>query len=473
MSIVPIILSGGVGSRLWPVSRKTHPKPFIKVGDGKSLLQNCYIRACNVSSSDEIIIVTNRDLFFVSKDEFEEISFLASKKQTFLLEPVGRNTSAAIAVAAHYAIGVHGEDCNLLVMPADHFVGDMKAFLEAVKEAEELAIQGKLVTFGIKPSAPETGYGYILADGNQVEKFVEKPDKETAEIYIADGNYFWNSGMFCMRAGSFLEELELLAPDIAAQAAKAVAGAKQSSAENWQALETQLADFEHIRSISVDCAVFEKSQNVGIVPCDIGWSDIGGWTQLGALYPADEHKNNILGDVICKDTSDCIIHGGERLIATLGVENLIISDTVDALLVAQKGRGQEVRRIVDELEARNYTVHKESPKVHRPWGTYTVLQEGVGFKLKRIEVKPGARLSLQSHKHRSEHWIVVSGKAHVINGKELIELQTNQSTFVPVGNKHRLENPGIEQLILIEVQCGSYLGEDDIVRYEDFYGRLS
>ncbi len=468
--LLPIILSGGVGSRLWPLSREAHPKPFIKLGDGQSLLQKSYIRACNISDYHEIVTVTNRDLFFYSKDEFEEISVSASKN-TFLLEPVGRNSAAAIAIAAHYALEAYGADCIMLVMPADHLVHDMEAFAQAIKQAEKLAAQGKLVTFGIKPSAPETGYGYILADGNRVEEFVEKPDKETAEMYIADGNYFWNSGMFCMRAASFLEELDLLAPDIAMQAAKALAGTKQSSADNWRQLEIQRADFERIRSISVDYAVFEKSQNVGIVPCDIGWFDIGSWNELGALHPADAHKNNCLGNVICKETNDCIIHGGERLIATLGVKDLIISDTVDALLVAHKDRAQDVRTIVDELKSRNDSVYKEFPTMHRPWGTYTVLQEGVGFKLKRIEVSPGARLSLQSHKHRSEHWIVVSGKALVTNGEEQVELQANQSTYIPLGNKHRLENPGVEQLILIEVQCGSYLGEDDIVRYEDSYGR--
>lgn len=468
--LLPVILSGGVGSRLWPLSREAHPKPFIKLGDGQSLLQKSYIRARNISGSDEVVTVTNRDLFFYSKDEFEEIGVSVSKN-TFLLEPVGRNSAAAIAIAAHYALGAHSDDCIMLVMPADHLVHNMEAFTQAVKQAEKLADQNKLVTFGIKPSAPETGYGYIFADGNKVEKFVEKPDKETAEIYIADGDYFWNSGMFCMRAGCFLEELNILAPDIAAQAAKAVAGVKQSSADNWQALEIQRADFEDIRSISVDYAVFEKSQNVAVVPCDIGWSDIGSWNELGALNLTDENQNNILGNVICEETNDCVIYGGDRLVATLGVKGLIISDTADALLVTQKDRAQDVRSIVDILKDRNDSTYKEFPTMHRPWGTYTVLQECVGFKLKRIEVKPSARLSLQSHKHRSEHWVVVSGKALVTNGEEQIELQPNQSTYIPLGNKHRLENPGTEPLILIEVQCGNYLGEDDIVRYEDVYGR--
>lgn len=469
--LVPIILSGGSGSRLWPLSREAHPKPFIKLYDGQSMLQKACIRACNISDVDEIVAVTNRDLFFYSKDEFED-SGVSKSKSTFLLEPVGRNSAAAIAIAAHYALAAHGKDCIMLVMPADHLVRDMEAFTQAVKQAKTLAVQGKLITFGIKPTSPETGYGYILSDGNKVEKFVEKPDQETAEIYISEGNYFWNSGMFCMRAGSFLEELDLLAPDIAAQTAKAIAGAKQSSADNWQAFEIQCADYEHISSISVDYAVFEKSQNVGIVPCDIGWSDIGSWNELGALHPADEHKNNSLGDVMCKDTNNCIIYGGERLIATLGIKDLIISDTADALLVAHKDRAQDVRDIVDELKSRNDALYKEFPKVHRPWGTYTVLQEGFGFKLKRIEVKPGARLSLQSHKHRSEHWVVVSGKALVTNGEEQANLQPGQSTYIPLGNKHCLENPGTEPLTLIEVQCGTYLGEDDIVRYSDVYGRV-
>ena len=470
--ILPVILSGGVGSRLWPLSREAHPKPFIKLGDGESLLQKSYMRARDISSSDEIVTVTNRDLFFYSKDEFEEIGDSTSRN-TFLLEPVGRNSAAAIAAAAHYALGAHGADCIILVMPADHLIDDVESFAQAVKQAEKLALQGNLVTFGIKPSSPETGYGYILADGDRVEKFVEKPDRETAEKYIASGNYFWNSGMFCMRVDSFLEELSLLSPDIAEQAAKSVAGAKQCSGDNWQQLEIQRADFERIQNISVDYAVFEKSRNVAIVPCDIGWSDIGSWNELGDLHPADENQNNILGRTICKGTHNCVIHADDRFIAALGVKDLIIADTADALLVAHKDNVQDVRGIVDELKSRNDAVYKEFPTVHRPWGTYTVLQEGVGFKLKRIEIKPGARLSLQSHKHRSEHWVVVSGKALVTNGTEVIELNPNESTHIPAGNKHRLENQGADQLIIIEIQCGSYLGEDDIVRYSDAYGRAA
>ncbi len=470
MMILPVILSGGVGSRLWPLSREAHPKPFIKLDDGESLLQKTYKRAAVVSKSDEILTVTNRDLVFCTRDELEGIN-IDIRENTFLLEPVGRNSAAAIAVAAQYARHHHGSDCIILVMPADHLINDIDVFAQAVSKAEKLASEGKLVTFGIKPSSPETGYGYILAEGSVVQKFVEKPDRETAEQYIASGNYFWNSGMFCMRAGSFLEELSLFAPDIAEQASQSVAGAKQSSGDNWKQLEMQRADFEHIQSISVDYAVFEKSQNVAIVPFDTGWSDIGSWNELGALHPADEHKNNIFGNAICKETRGCVIRGGHRVIATLGIKDIIVADTADALLIAHKDHTQDVRIIVDELKSRNDSVYKEFPTVHRPWGTCEVLQEGSGFKLKRIEVKPGAHLSLQSHKYRSEHWVVVSGRAIVTNGDELLELEPNQSTYIPPGSKHRLENPGSEQLILVEIQCGEYPGEDDSMIYEDVYGR--
>lgn len=467
---ISVILSGGVGSRLWPLSRESHPKPFIKLDDGQSLLQKSYQRAASVSNNNEVITVTNRELFFYTKDEFEATENHAAQN-TFLLEPVGRNSAMAIAVAAQYAFAQHGSDCILLAMPADHLIDDVVAFGHAVRHAEALASQGKLVTFGIKPTSPATGFGYIESDGNDVRRFVEKPDRQTAEEYLASGRFFWNSGIFCMSAGSFLTELSLCAPDIADQSFNCVSGAKQSSGEGWRQYDMQSADCKQIRNISVDYAVFEKSQQVAVVPCDIGWSDIGSWTEYGALYPSDQHQNNVKGNVILKQTSNCIVQGGDRLIATLGIRNLVIADTSDALLVAHKDYTQDVRTIVDELTSRNDPSYKSFSTVHRPWGTYTVLQEGLKFKLKRIEVKSGERLSLQSHQHRSEHWIVVSGNALVTNGDELIELSPNQSTYIPVGNKHRLENPGLKQLILIEVQCGDYLGEDDIIRYEDAYGR--
>ena len=468
--IVPVILSGGVGSRLWPLSRETHPKPFIKLTDGQSLLQKTYHRASSISKSNEIITVTNRNLFFYTKDQFEEVESDVTQN-TFLLEPVGRNSTAAIAVAAQYAVAKYGMNCTLLVMPADHLIDDLEAFSHAVHQAEQLASQSKLVTFAINPTSPETGFGYIEAVGNEVKRFIEKPDLQAAEEYLVSGNFFWNSGMFCMNSSFFLTELSLLAPDIADQSFKCVSSAKKSSGSGWVQLEIQQTDFEPIRSISVDYAIFEKSKNVAAVPCDIGWSDIGSWTQIGSLAPLNRHKNNLTGNVICKKTNNCIVQGGERLIATLGVSDLVIADTPDALLVAHKDRVQEVGIIVDELKLREDKRYKEFPTTHRPWGTYTVLQEGQGFKMKRIEVKPRARLSLQSHKHRSEHWVVVSGTALVTNGDELIKLEANESTYIPIGNKHRLENIGSERLTLMEIQCGEYLGEDDIVRYDDVYGR--
>jgi mannose-1-phosphate guanylyltransferase/mannose-6-phosphate isomerase len=470
--ILPVILSGGVGSRLWPLSRKSHPKPFIKLSDGESFIQKTYKRAISISSCNEIITVTNRDLFFYSKDEFEEINNNSSKN-TFLLEPMGKNSTAAIAIASCHAIDKYGPDSVILVMPSDHLIGDMDSFFNAVQQAKELAQKGKLVTFGIKPLSPETGYGYIQADGFSVKKFVEKPNKKIAEEYFNSGDYFWNSGMFCMRADKFLSELSLFHPEIADKASRSVSSAKQSSGVNWNQIEIQRKDFESIESISVDYAVFEKSKSVSIVPCDIKWSDIGSWNEFGSLHPEHDNENNIYGNAICKKTSGCVIHSGNKLVATIGVKDLIISDTSDALLVAHKDNVQDVRGIVDDLKDLDHKVYKEFPTMHRPWGTYTVLQEGISFKLKRIEVKSGQRLSLQSHKYRSEHWVVVSGVALVLNGDKEMELTSNQSTYVPQGNKHRLENIGPDKLIIIEVQCGSYLGEDDIVRYDDVYGRIT
>ena len=470
MAILPIILSGGVGSRLWPLSRKDHPKPFIELDDGESLLQKCYARSIDVSDYNEVVTVTNADLFHQSQCEFSKIAS-STFKNTFLCEPVSRNTTASIALASHYAISAHGDESVILVVPADHLINDLQAFAQAIKDAEKLAHQSKLVTLGIKPSSPKTGYGYILSSGCHVKKFVEKPDRETAEKYIANGNYFWNSGIFCMKPSIFLEELNLLAPDIAKDTAKAMAGARKNYSENIRRHDIRHPDFEHIRSISVDYAVFEKSQNIDIVKCDIGWSDVGSWNDLGSLLPADKSKNNILGNAISKETNNCTIYGGERLIATYGIKDLIISDTDDALLIVSKDNDQDVTSIVDELKSRNDPIYKQSPTVHRPWGTYTVLQESVGFKVKRIQVKPGNKLSLQSHKYRSEHWIVVSGKAFVTKDEEQIELLPNQSIYIPKGHRHRLENRETEQLIVVEVQCGDYLGEDDIVRYDDIYQR--
>lgn len=468
--ILPVILSGGVGSRLWPLSREARPKPFIKLDNGESLIQRTYRRVAPLADYGEIVTVTNRNLFFYTKDEFEEIDESAIFN-TFLLEPVGRNSTAAIAIAANYAIERHGREALLFVSPADHLIDDLDAFNQAVAEAAPLASAGKLVTFGVKPTAPKTSFGYIEASGNDVRRFVEKPDPQTAEEYLSSGKFYWNSGIFCMSAGSFIQELSLLCPDIAKGSASSMAGAHESSGAGWRQFEVRQSDFERIRSISVDYAIFEKSKNVAIVPCEIGWSDIGSWPEFGALSAIDTQRNNVKGNVLLKETHDCIIHGDGKLIATLGVSDLVIADTADALLVANKQHAQNVRIIVDELKATGNPAYREFPTTYRPWGFYSILQEGPGFKLKRLEIKPNASLSLQSHKHRSEHWIVVSGTALVTNEAERIKLKYNQSTYIPAGNKHRLKNLEAAPLIVIEAQCGSYLGEDDITRYECVYGR--
>ena len=463
-TMLPVILAGGVGSRLWPLSREAHPKPFIKLNDGQSLIQKTCLRAVGIDGVEEIVTVTNRELFFYYQDEYEEV-LEDEVRHSFLLEPFGRNSSAAVALAAHYAQEKYGDDCILLILPADHLINDQVSFISAVQEATALASEGKLVTFGIQPDSPKTGYGYIEADGQIVKRFVEKPDLKTAKQYLLSGNYLWNSGMFCMSAGSILEEMQGLCPDILANTLSSFRSADRSERANWSWIEIGAQSFEGVRDISIDYAVFEQSNKVAVVPCNIGWSDIGSWVEFGVLHPRDEANNHIFGDPVLEDVTNCIVHSESRLIAGLGLSDLVIADTADALLIAHKNHVQDVRKIVDKLKHNNNPSYQLFPTVHRPWGTYTVLLEGVSFKLKRLKVKPGAALSLQSHKHRSEHWVVVSGIAKVTNGDEVLKLEHDQSTYIPLGNKHRLENPGDEMLTLIEVQCGDYLGEDDIVRY--------
>ena len=470
--LLPVILAGGVGSRLWPLSRKTHPKPFIKLDDGLSLIQKAYLRALELCPSKCVMTVTNRELFFYTKDSFVELD-TSDVKHTFLLEPFGRNSAAAIASAAYQARREGGDDVVLLVMPADHIIDDATALYQAVERAYTLANEDKLVTFGMTPDSPNTAYGYIQANGNDVTKFVEKPNLKTAQQYLESGDFLWNSGMFCMKVGVFLNELERHAPDISKQAQLSLQYAECFQSNSWQQIEISAKYFESIRDISVDYAVFEKSEHMAVVPCDLGWSDIGSWNELGALKEADDSGNHVSGQSILRDVSNCVIHTDSRLVAGVGIDNLIIADTSDALLIAHKDRSQDVRYIVDELKKKGDACYESFPTVHRPWGTYTVLLEGEGFKLKRIEVKPGARLSLQSHRHRSEHWVVVSGIAQITNGEQILKLQANESTYIPIGNRHRLENLNTEQLILIEVQCGDYLGEDDIIRYDDCYGRVA
>ena len=467
-AFVSVVLSGGAGTRLWPASRQTHPKPFIKLGDGETLIQKTYARVKRLGS--EVLTVTNRDYYFMSLDEQAR----AGMRCKFLLEPFARNTAPAIALAAKKIVFEHGPDTMMLVLAADHLIADQAAFESAVLDAKELANKGYLVTFGILPTSAETGFGYLekghsLCKGNTVARFVEKPELDKAMEYLASGQYLWNSGMFCFKAGVFLHELKNIAPEVACSIEKC-----------WDVMESQFdADiteipsdlFREVPDISVDYAVMEKSSKVAVIPCDFGWSDIGSWTSIRELVPADFDHNRAVGEVMFVDSYNTFVQSEDRLVAAVGVSDLIIIDTPDALLVAHPDRAQEVKKVVAQLKEKNHDAFRLHRSVVRPWGTFTVLEEGPGFKIKRIEVRPEACLSLQMHHHRSEHWVVVQGTAKITNGENEILIHTNESAYIPAGQKHRLENPGMITCVMIEVQCGAYLGEDDIVRFEDKYGR--
>ncbi|MBU4613021.1 mannose-1-phosphate guanylyltransferase/mannose-6-phosphate isomerase [Achromobacter sp. GG226] len=470
MNMVPVILSGGRGARLWPVSRELHPKPFIRLSDGQSLLQKAFVRAASLPGVAEVVTVTNRDLYFKTADEYAEVN-PTGVALGFLLESEGRNTAPAIAAAA-LAIGERrGEDAVLLVLTADHLIADLPAFTTAVTQAAELAQQGRVVTFGIRPEHPETGYGYIEAQGNDVLRFVEKPDLETAREYVDSGRFLWNSGMFCLTVKTALAELETHAPEVLATARATLAASQQSTGKQRFQIELDPETFATAPDLSIDYALMEKTQRAAVVPCAIGWSDVGSWNAIGDLIEPDVHGNRVDGDAMLHDSENCYVRSHDRLVSAVGVHDLVIVDTPDALLVADKNRVQDVKRIVDRLRADDHDAHRLHRTVHRPWGTYTTLEEGDRFKIKRIVVTPGQSLSLQMHHHRSEHWIVVSGMASIVNGESTISLGPNQSTYIPAGCQHRLSNPGKLPLILIEVQSGEYLGEDDIVRFEDIYGR--
>jgi mannose-1-phosphate guanylyltransferase len=474
-TLIPTILCGGAGSRLWPVSRESHPKPFIRLADDQSLLQKAWLRGAVLPDAAEILTVTNRELFFKSAEEFHEVAGIPDNKKLptrFILEPFGRNTAPAIAAAALYTASIHGEDACMLVLPADHLIANQAAFADAVAKAVLLAATGKLVTFGILPNEAATGYGYIEADGNVVKSFVEKPDQATAERYLASGKYLWNSGMFCFQAGTMLREMQLHCPSILEATRECLENSRQSEDRGTSKIDLDAETFEGITDNSIDYEVMEKSHNVAVVSCDIGWSDIGSWTALGDITPADHEGNRTEGEVVLHNVSGCYIRGSNpRMVAAVGVRDLVIVDTPDAVLVADKNSAQDVKHIYARLKSEGHEAHRLHRTVFRPWGSYTVLEEGIGYKIKRIVVNPGASLSLQMHHHRSEHWIVVSGMAKVVNGEKEIYVNRNESTYIPAGHKHRLENPGLLELVMIEVQSGQYLGEDDIVRMEDVYGR--
>jgi mannose-1-phosphate guanylyltransferase len=464
-----------------------YPKPFIRVADGQSLLQKAWLRGAVLPEVVEVMTISNRELYFKTRDEYDEIA--ASSKidlpNSFVLEPFGRNTAPAIAAAALTISETHGRDALMLVLPADHLISDQEAFAQAVSRAVLIARQGKLVTFGIKPDTPETGYGYIEADmdrpielegnniGFNVRRFVEKPNLEKAREYVDSGNYQWNSGMFCFSAGVLLDEMERHCPAILSATRACIAQSRRVSVDSDTQLQLDADSFKAVPDDSIDFAVMEKSTNVAVAPCSIGWSDIGSWDALGNLTEPDAHGNRIeSAEVALHDVSNCYIRGSERMIGAVGVDDLIVVDTPDALLIAARERAQDVKHLYARLKADGHEAYKLHRTVNRPWGTYTVLETGPNFKIKRIEVKPGARLSLQMHYHRSEHWIVVSGMARVVNGEKELLVNTNESTYIPAGHEHRLENPGLLPLVMIEVQSGAYLGEDDIVRFDDIYGRV-
>jgi mannose-1-phosphate guanylyltransferase/mannose-6-phosphate isomerase len=476
--VVPVILSGGAGTRLWPVSREGHPKPFMKLPDGQSLLQKTFVRAVALAPSDEMLIVTNRDYYFMSKDEFEAAKLGPAARLEFLLEPVGRNTAPAIALAALSTQERWGSDSLLLILPADHLIEDQSAFVEAVSQAETLARAGYLVTFGIRPDVPETGFGYIECGpaidggpGAKVARFVEKPSLAAAEGYLASGRHLWNSGMFCFKAETILDEFRKHAPEVLAQAEACWLASQEKRVAGSRMLELDPELFEAMPGISIDYAVMEKSDRVAVLPGSFGWNDIGSWAAVSQLVDADEDGNRIIGNAVVVDSKNNLINSEDRLVAAVGVENLIIIETADAVLIADSRHAQDVKKVAAQLKAKGHESYRLHRRVARPWGTYTVLETGPRFKIKRIAVKPGASLSLQMHHHRSEHWVVVSGMAKVINGGEEIYVGTNESTYIPAGHRHRLENPGVLELVMIEVQSGDYLEEDDIVRFTDQYGR--
>ena len=474
MQLIPTILCGGAGSRLWPVSREQHPKPFIRLNDNQSFLQKAFLRGAQLDNVSNILTVTNRDLFFKIEDEYQELSkqLITPINHSFILEPSARNTAPAIAAAALNVAQTYGEDALLLVLTADHLISDQTAFSNAVNRAVELAEKGTIVTFGIEPNAPETGYGYIESDGERLVSFVEKPNLETAEKYLDSGRFLWNSGMFCFSAKTMLREFEIHSPEILSSMIECLAESRTTHGKEFFQVKLNADKFKSIPNDSIDYAIMEKTSQASVVACNIGWSDIGCWQAMSNLMAPCDNDNRVQGHTILKSTQNCTIQGETRTIATVGVKNLIIVDTDDALLVVHKECAQQVKEVYAELKSQNHQVHKFHKTVHRPWGTYTVLEEGPCFKIKRIEVKPGASLSLQMHHHRSEHWVVVSGEAKVINDEQTLMLSKDQSTFIPARNKHRLSNFNSEPLIMIEVQTGSYLGEDDIVRFDDVYGRV-
>lgn len=461
----PVLLSGGSGTRLWPLSREAYPKQFLPLAGDDTMLQATWQRVAAIANAAPIVVAGEDHRFLVA----EQLRQAGAPTPAILLEPLGRNTAPAIAAAALQALA-GGEDPLLLVLPSDHVVRDGEGFRAAVRQAMPAAEAGALVTFGIVPDAPETGFGYIQAEAGdgvrKVLRFVEKPDVAAAQSYLQAGGYYWNSGMFLLRASRYLEELQRFRPEIGA----AVRGAFDAAARDGDFIRLDRAAFAECPSDSIDYAVMEKTDAACVLPVDIGWNDVGSWSALWEVSEQDADGNAHHGDVISIDSRNSYAYA-RRLVALVGVDDLVVVETDDAVLVARKDRVQQVKDVVAQLKAQQRSQAVLHREVHRPWGSYDSIDMADGFQVKRIKVKPGARLSLQSHERRAEHWVVVRGTARVTRDNDVFELFANQSTYIPIGAKHRLENPGSEMLELIEVQSGDYLGEDDIVRYEDVYGR--
>lgn len=471
-TLVPVLMAGGSGSRLWPMSREAFPKQFLCLNGNRSLLQDTIERAVNISGAATPVVIGSEAHRFLL---IEQLRQCGVDPAHLLLEPHRRDTAPAAAAAAHYVSATYGPEAILLLMPADHHIADLSAFLDAVETATALAAQGEIVTFGIRPTMPATGFGYLrcMADNSStsslaVEAFVEKPDQDRARNFVEDGRYYWNGGIFMFRVDRFFEVLTRLAPDLSNQAAAAVA----EGVRRGQPLSLGSTEFSACQTISLDYAVMEHlGGDMRLVPLDAGWDDVGSWTFLGQLPACDEKGNRVRGDVLMEECDGNLVHAEERLVTMIGMSDHVVVETRDAVLVAPKSRAQDVKQVVARLKDNGRSETEHHPRIYRPWGTYETVANGERFQVKRIVVNPGQKLSLQMHYHRAEHWVVVRGTAKVVCADREFLLSENESTYIPLGNVHRLENPGLLPLELIEVQSGGYLGEDDIVRFDDIYGR--
>ena len=476
--MIVVIICGGSGSRLWPMSRQFDPKTFLQLNNGISLLQETFLRAASLSNITNIITVTNEKLFLRIQDEYNQIN-QNNIPCSFILEPYGKNTASAIINACLYVKKYFNNEL-LLILPADHLVQDISAFKNAVAQASIIANNDYIVTFGITPTYAETGYGYIQVDndtiingGFGVKEFTEKPNEQIAMQYVKSGDYLWNSGMFLATSNTLLAEFNIYASQLLHDNNNCFDSAKVDTINTNNIVYLNNSLFDKIKNISIDYALLEQSNKVAVMPCMIEWSDIGSWLSVANTLDKDSNNNALIGETITHNTTNCLLYSTNRIIATTDVKDLIIVDTPDALLVANKNYSQNVKHIFEKLKNEAHKTVDNHQTVHRPWGTYTIIEDGMCYKIKRIKVKPQASLSLQLHHHRSEHWVVIEGIASIVNGDTMIELKANESTYIPINTKHRLSNTTNEDVVIIEVQCGSYLGEDDIVRFDDIYGRSS